>query len=186
MDDATTPTTMAPTPFTQPALGVIATSPQIMPLIAPKNVGFFCLESEHVPEQPGEQSRCRRHVGVEHGCRRIRTGIKGVATVEAVPAKPEDARPNGDHHQVAREGVLSVLPTAWSDHPRADERRHARGEVDDVAAGVVDRALLGEEAAAPEQCRVDAVDHRDPQRHDEQPRLELETADQRAREREWA
>ncbi len=31
-------------PFTQPALGVIATRPQIIPFIAPKNVGFFCLD----------------------------------------------------------------------------------------------------------------------------------------------
>ena len=32
-------------PFTQPALGVMATSPQIMPLMTPKNVGFFCFEA---------------------------------------------------------------------------------------------------------------------------------------------
>src|SRR5664280_2719866 len=38
------PTQMAPTPFTQPALGVIATRPQSIPLIAPRNVAFFCLE----------------------------------------------------------------------------------------------------------------------------------------------
>jgi hypothetical protein len=31
-------------PLTQPADGVIATRPQSMPLIAPRNVGFFCLE----------------------------------------------------------------------------------------------------------------------------------------------
>src|SRR5665213_1266202 len=43
-DEATMPTINAPVPFTHPALGVMATRPQIMPFIAPKNVGFFCLE----------------------------------------------------------------------------------------------------------------------------------------------
>ncbi len=38
------PTRMAPPVFTQPAEGVIATRPQSMPLMAPRNVGFFCLE----------------------------------------------------------------------------------------------------------------------------------------------
>jgi hypothetical protein len=38
------PTKIAPVPFTQPALGVIATRPQSIPLMAPRNVGFFCLE----------------------------------------------------------------------------------------------------------------------------------------------
>ena len=171
-------------PFTQPALGVIATSPQIMPLMAPRNVGFFCLESEHVPEQPGEQPGRGRHVGVEHGRGRVGTRVERVTSVEAVPAEPEDSRSDRDHHQVAREGVLSVLPATRSDHPRADEGRDTGREVDDVATGVVDRALLGEEPAAPEQRGVDAVDHRDPQRHDEQPRLELETSDERPEEQE--
>jgi hypothetical protein len=44
MVDEISPTKIAPVPFTKPALGVIATSPQSIPLIAPKNVGFFCFE----------------------------------------------------------------------------------------------------------------------------------------------
>ena len=39
---------------------------------------------------------------------------------------------------------------------------------------------MGEEAAAPEQRGVHAVDHGDPQRHDEQPRLELQSPDETA------
>ena len=40
------PTAMAPQPFTKPAHGVIPTRPQIMPLTAPRKVGFFSLESQ--------------------------------------------------------------------------------------------------------------------------------------------
>src|ERR1700730_1168465 len=39
------PMAMAPCPLTHPAQGVIATKPQIIPFTAPKNVGFFSLES---------------------------------------------------------------------------------------------------------------------------------------------
>ena len=42
-DEATTPMMIAPKLFTKPAAGVIATSPVIMPLMAPRKVGFFCL-----------------------------------------------------------------------------------------------------------------------------------------------
>jgi hypothetical protein len=48
-------------------------------------------------------------------------GVEGVTTVEAVPAEPDDAGADGDHHQVAREGVLAVLPATRSDDRRADE-----------------------------------------------------------------
>ena len=50
------------------------------------------------------------------------------------------------------------------DHRRCDEARDAGRQVDHVTAGEVDRAVMGEEAAAPHQERVDRVDERDPQR----------------------
>jgi hypothetical protein len=52
--------------------------------------------------------------------------------------------------------------------------------VDDVAAAVVDRALLRPEAAAPDEERVDGVDARRPERHEQQPRLEVDAAEDRA------
>src|ERR1035441_10179431 len=41
-----TPMAMAPWPLTQPAQGVIPTSPQIMPFTPPRKVGFFSLDSQ--------------------------------------------------------------------------------------------------------------------------------------------
>jgi hypothetical protein len=92
-----------------------------------------------------------RHVGVEHGRRRVGAGVERVTTVEAVPAEPDDACADRHHHQVAREGVLSVLPATRSEDRRAGEGGDAGREVDDVPTGVVDRTLLGEESAAPQE-----------------------------------
>ena len=41
MVEAMTPTHMAPEPLTKPAQGVMATSPTIIPLTDPRNVGFL-------------------------------------------------------------------------------------------------------------------------------------------------
>ena len=161
------PTKIAPVPFTQPALGVIATSPQSMPLMAPRNVGFFCLERNMSQRSHVITPTAVATLVLSTAEAALGTGVEGVATVEAVPAEPDDARADGDHHQVARERVLAVLPAARPEDRRADEGRDARREVDDVATGVVDGALLREEPATPEQRRVDAVDARDPQRHDQ-------------------
>ena len=53
--------------------------------------------------------------------------------------------------------------------------------MDDVAAGEVERAVLGEEAAAPDQERVDRVDERDPQDDERDPGLEVDASEDRAR-----
>jgi hypothetical protein len=71
---------------------------------------------------------------------------------------------------------------APTDDGRAHEGRDTSRQVDDVTTRVVDRTLLSEEAPTPEQRRVHAVDESDPQRHDEEPRLELETPHQPAEE----
>ena len=119
--DEVTPTMMAPVPLTQPAEGVMATSPQSIPLMAQER-GFFCLERNmsqniqviHRPRSRHWCSDCRRRVGA---------GVERVTTVEPVPAEPDDARTDGHHHEVAREGVLPVLPATRTKDRRADKGR---------------------------------------------------------------
>ena len=52
---------------------------------------------------------------------------------------------------VVRRVDLAVSLQSRADHRRGDEPRDAGREVDHVTAGVVDRAVVGEEAAAPDQ-----------------------------------
>jgi hypothetical protein len=93
----------------------------------------------------------------------------------------QDAGADGDHHQVARHRRAVTLE-ARADDGRGHEGGHTGREVDDVTTGVVNGTLLGEEATTPQQRGVDAVHESDPQRHDEQPRLELQTSNQATEE----
>ena len=85
-----------------------------------------------------------------------------------------------DHRQVVRRVDLAVTCEARADHPRRDEARDAGREVDDVAAGEVDSALLREPAAAPDQEGVDRVDAGRPEHDERDPRLEVHAAEHRA------
>src|SRR4029079_10948136 len=66
------------------------------------------------------------------------------------------------------------------DHPGGDEAGDAGGEMDDVAARVVERPLLREVTAAPDQEGVDRVDEEGPEGDERDPGLEVEAAEDRA------
>ena len=68
------------------------------------------------------------------------------------------------------------------DRRRGDEAGHAGGEVDDVPARVVERALLRPVAAAPDEHRVDGVGAGRPGRDEDQPRLEVHPPEHAAEE----
>jgi hypothetical protein len=127
-----------------------------------------------VAGDPHEEGDCGREVRVQHRCRCIRAGVVGIAAVEAVPAEPEQAGADGDHRQVVGRVDLAVTRQTRPDHPGRDEARDPGREMDDIAAAEVDRTLLGEPAAAPDQEGVDGVDERRPEHDKGDPGLEVD------------
>ena len=133
-----------------------------------------------VEGDPDEEGDRGAEVGVEHRGRGHFAGAVPVTAVEAVPAHPEEAGADCHHRQVVWSVDLSVTLQPWSDHRRGDEAGDTCGEVDDVTTGVVQRALLGEEATAPDHERVDRVDQQGPEGDERDPGLEVEAAEDRA------
>jgi hypothetical protein len=119
-------------------------------------------------------------VGVQHRGGGDFAGAVPVTAVEPVPAHPEEAGADGDHRQVVRGIDLAVALQPRPDHRRRDEAGDPGGEVDDVAARVVDRALLSEEAAAPDHEGVDGVDQQRPEGDEGDPGFEVEASEHRA------
>jgi hypothetical protein len=176
MPEQITPTKMAPYPSTHQTTDHAVDGTEERRLLL--------LGEEHVHAHPGEKGRRRGDVGVEHRRGSVDTCVVRVTTVEAVPAQPQDAGTDGDEHEVVRHAVGAVPSEPWPDDGRSHEAGHAGRQVDHVATRVVDRALLGEEPAAPEQRRVHGVDEGDPQGHEEQPRLELHAPEHTAQEQQ--
>ena len=119
-------------------------------------------------------------VRVQHSSCRVGARVVRVATVEAVPAEPEEPGADRNHEQVVRSVDLAVARETRTDHRGRNEAGDAGGEMDHVAAGEVDRALVRPVAAAPDQEGVDRVTEGDPERHEEQPGLEVDPAEHRA------
>ena len=80
------------------------------------------------------------------------------------------------------QGLFPVPFQAGPDHRRSHEAAGTGGQVDDVAAGEVAGALVGPEAAAPQQEGVDGVGKGGPQGHENDPDLELDAAQDAAQE----
>lgn len=135
---------------------------------------------EHVAQHPRQQGHGGAQVGVEHGDAGVRRGGVGITAVEAVPADPEDARTNEHDENVVGAGVLAVLSEARADPVGPYEARRARGQVDDVSTGIVDRSQIVEEAAAPEGVCADNVAEGKPEGHEEHPRIKIHAAEKRA------
>src|SRR5665213_3058712 len=80
--------------------------------------------------------------------------------------------------------MLSIVEQPRSEYPRRDKARDSSRHVDDESAGVVERSLLGEVATTPEHEAVDAVDDGRPQRDEETPCTELDTAQHTSKEQQ--
>nr|ACL53036.1 unknown [Zea mays] len=142
------------------------------------------LEEDDVEAGPDEEAGGGADVGVDHGDGGVDVGGVGVSAVEASPAHPQDAGA-GEHEQdVVWREPLPVLGEPGPDPVGGGEARDARGEVDDVAAGVVDDAPVEEEATAPDGEGADGVGEGEPERDEEHPRLEVHAAEQGAGEQD--
>ncbi len=173
---------MAPRPLTQPAQGVIADQAADHAVHPAEECGFLRLGEPAVKGHPSKDADCCGEVGVDHGRSHARPGVVGVPTVEAVPAQPQDAGSDSRHDKVVGYGVCSVPQQPGSEDPGSHEARDAGRHVDDVATREVERALLRQVAATPQHERVHAVDEGRPQRHEEAPGAELDTAEHTSQE----
>ena len=104
-------------------------------------------------DHPGERSGRRADVRHQHRHARRAVGGERAARVEAEPAHPQHAGAGHRHgHVVRRHRRLGKAP-APAEHQRADQRRHARVQVHDRAAGEVHDAPSSPSQPSPHtQC----------------------------------
>src|SRR5215469_15709627 len=120
------------------------TSPQIMPLTPPMNVGLR--------SRPKPMSRMIQVIIATAVARLVlitAAAASAPAKYGSPPLKPfqpsQDAGSHGDEQQVVRDSLLPVTSQPRADHRRSHEARHARGEMDHVATAEVQGALTGPE-----------------------------------------
>ena len=95
------------------------------------------------------------------------------ARVEAEPADPQQARADEAQNEAVRRHRLLRVPGALPEIDRAHERRHARRDVDDRAAGEIERREAAAErgvqqaALSPHHVRERRVHAQRPQRHED-------------------
>ena len=171
------PTIIAPQPLTQPAQGVMPTRPTDHAVHRPEEGRFPRVGEPAVHRHPGEHAGGSRDIGVDHGVGHVDARVVRVATVEAVPAEPQDAGTDRGDEKVVGYEVLSVSRQPGTEDPGRNEARDPGRHVDDEAAGEVESTFLGEVAAAPQHESVDAVDEGRPQRDQDAPGTELDTAE---------
>ena len=91
-------------------------------------------------------------------------GGERAAGVEAEPAEPEQAGAEQRERHVVRQQRRRPIVAPRADHHRRHQRGDAGVDVDDGAAGEVERAHLGQPAAAPDPVGDRRVDDERPQR----------------------
>ena len=91
-----------------------------------------------------------------------RAGRERAAGVEAEPAEPQQPGAEQRERHVVRQQRRARIVAALADDDRGDERGDAGVHVNDGSAGEVERAHVGEPAAAPHPVRDRRVDERAP------------------------
>ncbi len=137
-------------------------------------------------EVAGEHPRDRRGrgrcVGDQEGVGGEAVGAQGGAGVEAEPAEPQEARAEDGHRDVVGLDTLAVEHAA-PDQDGDEQGRHARGGVDDGAAGEVEGAQLVQPAVGgPDPVRHGGVDEHRPQDGEQHERAEALALGERARD----
>ena len=94
----------------------------------------------------------------------IALGRQRAAGIEPEPAEPQQAGAEQRERHVVRQKRRLLVVAPLADDERRHERGDARVDVDDRAAGEVERPHVGEPAAAPDPVRDRRVDHDRPQR----------------------
>ncbi len=102
------------------------------------------------------------------------------ARIEAEPAEPEQSCTEQRERHVVRQQRRAWIIAALADDDRRDERGNAGVHVDDRAACEIERAHVGEPAAAPHPVRHRRVDEERPQDDENEIRREAHPLDDRA------
>ncbi len=102
--------------------------------------------------------------------------------VESEPAEPEQSGAEQRERHVVRQERRPLVVAARADDERGDERRDARVDVHDRAAGEVERAHVGQPAAAPHPVRDRRVDDERPKRDEDHVGRKAHPFDDRARD----
>ena len=150
-------------------------------------------------ERPGE--RCggggKDRVGEHHAGEAV--GFEARAHVEAEPANPQQRGADHHHGHVVRRHGCRAVADALADHQGADQAGDAGVDVNDRATGEVECAFLEQEACGfgrrracgrvrvrvragppPDHVRHRQVREREPERHEQQHRAELDALGERA------
>src|ERR1700760_605319 len=178
------PIRMGPRPLTKPAAGAMPTKPQIMPLRAPRKVGFFSeLRNMSMKIQVSMATAVATLV-LTTAAEASAPAKYGSPAVKPFPPQPQDARTGRDEDEVVRYRPFPVAGQPGPDDRGGDKARGAGGQVDDVPTGEVERALAGPVTATPDHEGVDRVGERDPQRYEDAPDLEADPAEHAADEQD--
>ena len=129
---------------------------------------------------PAKHTHRRANVRIQHRHSGIHARRIRVPAIESIPADPQDSRADKHAEDVVGAVVFAVGIDAGAEPPGAYETGGAAGEVDDVAAGVVDDTEDGEEPAAPDGVGGDTVGEGQPERDVDHPREEIHAAEEGA------
>ena len=103
---------MAPTGWTTPAAGVMATSPARIPETKPREVAF--LKDQGLDNHPGQGAAGGGNLGHGQGPGGIQAALDGGTGIETEPADPQKAGAHHGHDQVVglhgRFGIPLRLP----------------------------------------------------------------------------
>ena len=151
-----------------------------MAVAAPTAVDFCCrIRSRmrpHHQRSGGREHRRRERQGGDA------VGRQGAAGVEAEPAEPEQTGAEERERHVVRQQARGRIVLALADADRSHQRGNAGVHVHDRAAREVERAHVGEPAAAPHPVAERAVDEHGPQADEHEVGREPHALDDGARD----
>ena len=129
---------------TKPAAGVIATRPATAPAAAPSTVGVPVCSQLTVIQVSAAMAAAMLVTTKAEAARPL--APRALTGIEAEPAEPEQAGAEDGHRQVVRLDRRLDQPGAAAEDQRGDQGRDAAREMDDGAAGEVERAEVEQPA----------------------------------------
>ncbi len=126
----------------------------------PDQAGLAIADQFH--HRPGDGTGGCREMGHGHGHGGRTVRCERGAGVEAEPADPEHGCPDHGHARIVRGLDFVRKAAARPEHHGQDKCRDSCGNVDDDAAGEVDQAHLGKEAAAPDPVHDRRINDKHP------------------------
>ena len=133
--------------------------------------------TEVIQYDPGDQrrSRCKDGVDEGEGSRAVRG--KRTPTVKPEPPEPEQSRAKQHEGYVVGQQRLAAVVFSRAQEKGRHDRRRSGVDVNDGAAGEVERAELRQPSTAPYPVRDRSVHEQNPENYERQVRTETHTFD---------